>query len=448
MKTKVFAAALMVLVVGGSALGQAIDPQSKQPIDTAKLDQFFDRLSEKDKAMGSMTITRDGVVSYTRTIGSGQINGEEKKPLTAFSRFRIGSVSKMFTATMVLQLIEEGKLKRTETLDKFFPQVPNASKITIEQMLAHRSGISDLTNDPGYRSSKGEPKTHEEVVALIAKRTPEFEPDAKFGYSNSGYILLGFIIEKVAGTTYQQALQTRIASKAGLADTSLGLGKIDAEKYEVASFRYMSGWALEPETHLSLPGGAGAIVSTPADMAKFIRALFDLKLVSKDSLDLMMQKQLGMESYLIDGKVLYGHGGSIDGFKALLMYLPDEKLAIAYTSNGVNYPVAQVVEDALAIARGRPFQIPIFESVAVSTEALDAFAGTYTSADMPVKFTVARKGSTLTVQPEGKSAIELEATAPDKFKCDPMGLILEFDAAKKQMIFKRRGREAVFTKES
>jgi D-alanyl-D-alanine carboxypeptidase len=92
-----------------------------QPPYKAKLDQFFDRLAEKDKAMGSLTIAKDNNILYTRTIGYGQINGTEKKPLTAASRFRIGSITKMFTAAMILQLVEEGKLKLTDTLRQILP---------------------------------------------------------------------------------------------------------------------------------------------------------------------------------------------------------------------------------------------------------------------------------------------------------------------------------------
>src|SRR6187549_2815056 len=112
-----------------------------QALDKAKLDQFFDRLAEKNKAMGCLVIAKDGNVLYTRSIGYGQINGAEKKPLTAASRFRIASITKTYTAVMILQLVEEGKLKLTDTLDKFFPQIPNAGRITIAQILNHRGGI-------------------------------------------------------------------------------------------------------------------------------------------------------------------------------------------------------------------------------------------------------------------------------------------------------------------
>src|SRR6185503_16400569 len=146
-----------------------------QTLDKAKLDQFFDRLAEKNKAMGSLIIARDGNVLYTRAIGYAQVDATTKKPLTAASRFRIASITKTFTAVMILQLVEEGKLKLTDTLDKFFPQVPNARKITIVQILAHRSGIPNVRRDQATWKP-GEPVTRDEMLELIVKGTPEFEP--------------------------------------------------------------------------------------------------------------------------------------------------------------------------------------------------------------------------------------------------------------------------------
>src|SRR5262245_45542418 len=116
MKTKMLFATSLILMFFTAGYAQTLDK--------AKLDRFFDRLAEKKKAMGSLTIVRDGKVLYTRAIGYSQINGTEKKPSTAANRYRIGSITKMFTAVMILQLVEEGKLKLTGTLDKFFPQIP------------------------------------------------------------------------------------------------------------------------------------------------------------------------------------------------------------------------------------------------------------------------------------------------------------------------------------
>ena len=110
-----------------------------QTPDKGKLDQFFNRLAEKNKAMGSLTVTKDGNIFYSRAIGYSQISSTEKKQVSEATRYRIGSITKMFTAAMIFQLVEENKLKLSDTLDKFFPQIPNAQKITLAQMLGHRS---------------------------------------------------------------------------------------------------------------------------------------------------------------------------------------------------------------------------------------------------------------------------------------------------------------------
>jgi CubicO group peptidase (beta-lactamase class C family) len=424
-----------------------------QTLDKAKLDQFFDRLAEKNKAMGSLTIAKDGNVLYTRAIGHSQINGTEKKPLTAANRFRIGSITKMFTATMIFQLVEEGKLKLTDTLDKFFPQIPNSQKITIAQILAHRSGIHDSILDKNLRPpSSTNAITKDEMLALIAKGTPDFEPDAKHSYSNSGYLLLGLILEKLTGKPYAEALKERITSKIGLNDTYTATGSIDVNKNESLTYFNLGGeWKQARETHPSLLFSAGSIVSTPNDLAKFIRALFDLKLISQESLNQMKTIRdgdgLGMEPFTFAGKTFYGHTGGGDNYGAWLAYLPEEKLAVAYTTNAKVYPVVNIVRGVVDIYYNKPFTIPALESIAVSAEVLDKYVGVYSTPEAPVKFTITRDGSTLYFQPPGQSAVPLEATAQDKFQIEG-AVVIEFDAAKNQMTIKRRGGERVFTKEN
>ncbi|MEK6325397.1 MAG: serine hydrolase domain-containing protein, partial [Acidobacteriota bacterium] len=389
---------------------------------------------------------------YTRAIGYSQINGTEKKPLTAANRFRIGSITKMFTAVMILQLVEEGKLKLTDTLDKFFPQIPNAQKITIAQILAHRSGIHDSLIDRNLRpSSSTNPITKDEMLTIIAKGTPDFEPDAKHSYSNSGYAILGLIIEKLTGKPYEEALKERITSKIGLKDTYTATGNIDVNKNESLTYiNFGREWKQVPETHPSILFGGGSIVSTPHDLAKFIQALFDVKLISQESLASMKTIRdgdgLGMEPFTFAGKTFYGHTGGGDNYGAWLAYLPEEKLAVAYTTNAKVYPVVNIVSGVIDIYYNKPFQIPDFESIAVSPEVLDKYVGVYSNSEAPVKFTITRDGGTLFFQPPGQSAVALEATAQDKFKIEG-AVVIEFDVAKNQMIIKRRGGERVFTKE-
>ncbi|MDQ3714052.1 MAG: beta-lactamase family protein [Acidobacteriota bacterium] len=421
-----------------------------QTLDKAKLDQFFDRLDEKNKAMGSLTLAKDGKVLYSRSIGYSQINDSRKKPSTAATRYRIGSVTKTFTAVMIFQLVEKGKLNLSDTLDKFFPQIPNAGKITIAQMLAHRSGIYDLVKDRDFRSWKMNAKTKDEMLAIIAKGKPVFEPGEKTEYSNSGFLLLGYIVEKVGGKPYQNALKERITERIGLKDTYLGTGKTDVGKNESFSFNYIGDWKQETETDLSIPGGAGAIISTPSDLTKFIQALFDGKLVSPANLAAMKpikdEYGSGIILFPLDGKTFYGHDGGIDGFSSLLIYQPEEKLALAYSINGKGYAATKIVDGVLDIYQNKPFQIPAFETVAVSPEVLDKYVGVYSSPEIPLKLTITRDGSTLQVQATGQPSFPLEATAQDKFKIESRGIVLEFDHAKNQMTFKRGSHERVFTK--
>ena len=332
---------------------------SAQTLDKAKLDQFFDRLAEKNQAMGSLTIAKDGKVLYTRAIGYSQINGSERKPATTATRYRVGSITKMFTAAMIFQLVEEGKLKLTDTLDKFFPQIPNAKKITIAHILAHRSGIHDFIKEPDFRSWSMNPRTKDETLAFIAKGTPDFEPGEKRSYSNAGYVLLGFVVEKLAGKPYQDALKERITGKLGLTDTYRATGKTDVSKKESFSYSYAGDWKQQDEIDLSIPGGAGAIISTPSDLAKFIQALFDGKLISQENVN-QMKNGMGMSDLKLGDKTFYGHGGSTDGFRATVVYLPEEKLAVAYTSNGKVYSTENIFRGVLEIYRNKPFEIPTF----------------------------------------------------------------------------------------
>ena len=439
MKTKIVFATVLALAVGA---GYA------QTLDRAKLDQFLDRLAAKNKGMGSLTLAKDGNVLYSHSFGYRYVNGTEKIPGDAATKYRIASITKTYTAVMIFQLVDEGKLKLSDTLDRFFPQIPNATKITIAHILNHRSGIHDLEVDGSWAM---QPRTTEEVVARIAQGQADFEPDAKLKYSNAGYILLGQIVEKVGGKPYQDALKERIASKIGLSDTYYrATGNSDIGRNEALSYRYIDGWKEADEMDFSVPGGAGAIVATTSDMAKFIQAVFDLKLISANSLKQMTTMRdgegMGMIPFSFAGKTMYGNTGGGGSSGAWLAYDPEEKLALAYATNMKIYPVTNIVSGIYDIYWHRPFEVPTFDPVDVSPEILDRYVGVYSTPDAPVKLTITRRGTTLYFQPPGQSAVPLEATAENKFKIDP-GVFFEFDAAKGLMTIRRPNGERVFTRD-
>jgi len=441
MKTKILTTILIVLSFG------TIFSQS---FNKPKLDSLMDILAAKNKAMGSLTLSKNGKVIYSRAIGYSFVSANEKLPATDQTKYRIGSITKMFTATMIFQLIEDGKLNLNTTLDKYFPLLPNASKITISNLLNHRSGLHNFTDDPEYLTWMTQPKTQDDMLAVISKGGIDFQPNEKFSYSNSNYVVLGYIIEKVSRQSYPKYLSNRITSKIGLSNTYVGT-KTDIKKNESFSYRFSNSWEQGPETDLSIPGGAGAIVSTPADLTKFIEALFSLKLISNSSLSQMktMTDGYGMGIFQIPfySKTAYGHNGGIDGFVSILEYFPEDNLALAYCTNGQVYPYNNILIGVSSIYFNQPYSIPTFNTIALKMEDLDKYLGVYSSTQIPLKITFTKDNTTLISQATGQSPIPLEATEKDTFTFDPAGIRYEFNPEKNAMTIKQGGQTVLFTKE-
>lgn len=420
-----------------------------QTFDAAKMDSLLQTLNRHDKAMGSVAIGQKGQNVYTRAYGYA--DAEAKIPATPQTRYRIGSISKMFTATMIFQLIEKKKLSLATTLDKFYPAVPHAAQITIADLLQHRSGIHNFTDADDYAAYHTQPKTHDEIVALIVKGGSDFTPNEKAAYSNANYVLLGYIIEQLYKQPYAEVLQTQVAKKAGLANTYYG-GKINTEAQEARSYHYTDNTLTpETETDMSIPGGAGAIVSTPSDLIRFIRALFTGKLVSPGNLELMktVKDQYGMGMFQIPfhDRVSFGHSGGIDGFSSMLAYFPKEEVSIAYCTNALNYNMNDALIGMLSIYFGMPYTLPEFNTLVLKPEELDKYTGTYASTQLPLKITITKDVNVLFAQATGQSAFALTATGPDQFGFDQAGIQLNFDPANNKMTLKQSGQTYLFTKE-
>jgi D-alanyl-D-alanine carboxypeptidase len=424
-----------------------------QTFNKAKLDSFFVALNTHDRSMGNIAIAANGVVVYQNAIGYSQVNKGLKTPATIETKYRIGSISKMFTATMIFQLIDEGKLSFETPLASYFPQLPNAQKITIGEMLDHRSGLHNFTSDSLYTTYMTTPKSEAEMVAIIARQKSDFEPDTKAEYSNTNFVLLGYIIEKLTGKTYAEELRNRVTSKIGLADTYYGT-KANPAKNESYSYDYAPQWTQVSETDLSIPAGAGAVVSTPADLVKFINALFAGKLISPANLERMetMKDNYGMAMFIIPfyDKKGYGHSGEMDGFSSLLIYFPQEKLAIAYTSNGARYSTFDVVKGALSIYFNRPFTIPEFKEITLNATDLNKYVGKYSSTQIPIKIAITEKNKTLYAQAAGPGAfpraLPLEAKGAHKFTYSVYDITLQFDTAKNSFSLIQGGSTNLFTK--
>jgi CubicO group peptidase (beta-lactamase class C family) len=420
-----------------------------QTFDKAKLDSFFVALNKNDQSMGNIAISANGVLVYQNAIGFSQINKRAKIPATIETKYRIGSISKMFTATMIFQLIDEGKLSFETHLARYFPQLPNASKINIREMLDHRTGLHNFTSDSLYAAYMGSPKSEAEMIAIFSRQKSDFEPDSKAEYSNTNFVLLGYIIEKLTGKTYGEELKKRVTSKIGLTQTYYGT-KANSTQNEAYSYIYQGQWTQMPETDMSIPGGAGAIVSTPSDLVKFINALFEGKLISIANLELMktMRDNYGMAMFAMPFYDIkgYGHSGGIDGFLSLLFYLPKEKIAISYTSNGTRYSYNDVVTGALSIYFNKPFTIPEFKTITLKSTELDKYVGEYSSTQIPLKITMTKKDITLFAQASGQSAFPLEAKGDNKFVYASADATFQFEPDKRRFTLIQKGNTYLFSK--
>lgn len=442
MTSKIFTSTLLTLLSLGTLFSQTIYK--------SKLDSLFDLLSQKDKGMGSVTLSKNGTVLYSRSIGYNLISDSENIPATSTTKYRIGSITKMFTATMIFQLIEEGKLHLSTTVDAYFPALPNANKITIGNLLNHRSGLHNITSDPEYMTWMTQPKTHEEMMAVISKYPVDFQPDEKASYSNSNYIVLGYILEKITQQSYQQNLSKRITSKIGLSHTYVG-GRINSNSKESHSYRFAGTWEQEKETDMSIPGGAGCLVSTPTDLTRFIEALFSYALVSKQSLTQMKtitdRFGMGMRPIPFFAKKAYGHNGGIDGFRSSLAYFPDDSVAISYCTNGEVYPATEIVIGALSIYFNIEYSIPTFTTITLTSADLDKYRGEYSSKQMPLKIKITKDSTQLFAQATGQGAFPLSPTGQDKFAFDEGGVKVEFNVSKSEFTITQRGTSFLFTKD-
>ena len=416
--------------------------------DKTKLDNYFNALEQNDKFMGSVAVSKNGEIIYKKSIGFADL--ENKIKATENSKYRIGSITKSFTTVLILKAVEEKKLNLNQTIDKWFPEIINAKDITIKHLLNHRSGIHNFTNNKDYLTWNTQPKTEKELVEIIVKGGSDFNPDSKAEYSNSNFVLLTFILEKTFSKSYSDLLQEFIVKPLGLTNTYV-FGKINPLNNECKSYSFEGTWKLETETDYTVPLGAGAITSTPTDLTKFADALFNGKLLTNESLEIMKTIKegygIGLFQYPFYNSAGYGHNGGIDGFSSVYSHYADEKISYALVSNGSNFNDNNISIAVLSAVYNKPYEIPAFIHFSVTSEELDKYLGVYSSNQIALKITITKEGNTLIAQGTGQTAFPLEATGKDKFKFDQAGAEFEFNPNEKTMVLFQGGAQIKFTKE-
>lgn len=296
---------------------------------------------------GIVAVAKDGQPLVVRAFGKA--NDKSGAVADADTRFRIGSVTKQFTAACILQLSEQGKLKLDDTIRKHLPDYPAAQgdRVTIHQLLSHTSGVPSYTDDDALMKARAKPHTPAQVLATFKDKPLKFEPGSRWEYSNSNYFLLGLVVEKLSGQSYEKYLQEHVLAPAGMTRTST----VDAPDAPNTAVGYddddSDDEKLRPAEpiDMSIPFAAGALRSTVNDLFKWDRALAGTSVLSEASKAKMFTPVkedygYGVGIRTVDGHTIHSHSGGIDGFRSVLTEIVDQGLVIVVLGNGPAGPDA------------------------------------------------------------------------------------------------------------
>lgn len=329
------------------------------PSSEVLVDNIYSSLKGKDYPGIAVLVAEEGKVLYKK--GFGYADVKNKIPVTPDTKFRIGSVTKQFTAAAILKLQEKNLLSVNDKLSKFIPDFPKGDEVTIHQLLTHTSGIHSYTGESDFVDRVTKTISPDSLVAEIKRDAYDFKPGEKMMYNNSGYFLLGYIISKVSGKTYENYLKETFFDPLKMENTGVHYAGIslknEAKGYSKVNNKYDE--ALNWD--MSWAGAAGAMYSTVDDLLKWNEALYNGKVLSQASLKAAqtpailstgeqpaMQYGYGLMFSKYRGEDIVSHGGGLHGFITQLAYYPKEKMSIVMFSNtaepDVNFDPNKIAE--------------------------------------------------------------------------------------------------------
>lgn len=418
-------------------------------INTKKIDDFLNYMTDNKQSIGSISIFRNGKEIYQKSFGQEQLPNGKWDSKTGY---QVGSISKLFTATMLMQLSEKGKLNIEEKLSKYYPEIPNADKITIKSMLNHTSGLGDYVGENYqwlFKKAVGE----KSILDTIKAQGVEFQPGEKTRYSNSGYYLLSRILEKTHKKPYNVILKENILSKTNMKDT---FSVLDNPKNVFKSYENKKGnWVEVEDFDFRNCVGLGDIVSTPNDLNIFINALFNYQFVRKETLESMMPKPnakmefgLGIMPIPFYNQVSFGHGGDTAGSHSIMAFSPKENYSISMVINGEEYPHNALSIAIMNIIYNEQFDYPKFAKNDNKYEGkFKEIVGNYSSSDIPLGLKVFAREDQLFAQGKGQPEFPLKNISNNEFGFEDAGIVIKFFPDKGQMQLKQNGKVYKFQKE-
>ncbi len=383
-----------------------------------KVDEYIEAYLSANRFSGSILVARGDEIIFSK--GYGYANRELGVQNRPDMKYRLGSVTKQFTTMAFMQLYEREMLAIEDPISKYLSDYPRGDEITIHHLMSHTSGIPNFTSFPDYAETMSKHTTLEEIISRFKDEPLEFEPGSQYQYSNSGYILLGYIIEHVAGQPYEDFLQENIFDKTGMVNTGY-----DNNKRIIPN--RASGYQFDGSTvtnasyiDMSIPHAAGALYATAEDLYRWDRALYT---------DVLLSEELKMKMFTpVHNNYAYGwmvspvrerlathHGGGINGFQTNIVRFIEDDVCIIILSNMTPAPINEITDALAAIVFDEPYEIPK-ERIALELpeSILERYVGKYALAPDFI-LTVTREGNRIFTQATGQQRVEIYPASETEF---------------------------------
>jgi D-alanyl-D-alanine carboxypeptidase len=416
--------ALILLVAFASASVAEQSPQHPAAQVASELDRLLSPRFPADGPGAAVVLVKDGRVIFRK--GYGMANLELKTPMQPDMVFEIGSITKQFTSTAILMLVEQGRLSLDDDLHKYLPDYPDkGAKISIENLLTHTSGIKSYTSDLKWRSMWRQDMTVQQIIDITKDDALEFPPGTKWKYDNTGYILLGAIIEKVSGLSYADYVRKNIFEPLGMKHSYYGSNSAVIPGRASGYSKDGGSWVNATYLSMTQPYAAGSLMSSVDDLAIWDAAVSAGKLLSKASWDHAFTPYklangddthygFGWSIDAYDGHSIVRHNGGIFGYVSEVARLPNDHVYVALLTNsdGHNFDTGFVATELAAVAIGDPYREPV--QVKLDPKEFDAYTGVYRNNDQTLG-TVKREGDRLFAQRAGLPRLEMFAYSDHEF---------------------------------
>ncbi len=398
----------------------------------SQADQFVQAFVNQKRFQGAALLARDGKPLYRKAYGPADAEWDVAN--TPDAKFRLGSITKQFTSALILQLVEQGKIKLDDSILKYYPEGPKTwQPVTIHHLLSHESGIPSYTEIPEFFAKMaGTARTPVEIIRLTQDKPLKFAPGTKYEYDNTGYIILGYVIEKVTRRKYEDQLRSAILDPLGMKDTGFD-HYTEILPHRAEGYEYVSGKLQRaPFLDMSLPYAAGSLYSTVDDLLKWDQALYGTAVLSEASKRKMWTPNLGDYGYgwMIAkrfGTTALEHGGGINGFNTMLIRLPEKKLTAIVLANANTPATGPIAAGLLAIALGQPVQVPKqHQSITLTPEQVKPFEGTY-ALNPNFALKIWPEDGHLMTQATHQGAVRIDPESPTRFFNDQINAEIEFE---------------------